>query len=58
MNGAKYDGEWENDKQHGTGIENWPDNARYEGQYFEGKKHGKGILNFADGSRYEGIQLN
>lgn len=45
---------WENDKQHGDGIENWPDNARYDGQYSEGKKHGRGTLNFADGSRYEG----
>lgn len=46
--------QWENDKQHGRGVENWPDGAKYEGQYFEGKKHGTGILNFADGSRYDG----
>ena len=29
---------WENDKQHGQGVETWPDGAIYEGEYFEGKK--------------------
>ena len=31
--GAKYEGYWEEDKQHGQGLETWPDGARYEGQY-------------------------
>ena len=46
--------QWKSDKQHGFGIEIWPDNAKYEGDYIEGRKHGKGILNFSDGSKYEG----
>jgi hypothetical protein len=41
-NGARYEGNWVNDKQNGHGVEVWPDNARYEGEYLDGKKHGKG----------------
>ena len=26
-NGSKYEGQWVNDKQHGFGIERWPDGA-------------------------------
>ena len=37
-NGAKYKGQWKEDKQHGYGVETWPDGAKYEGMYFEGKK--------------------
>ena len=33
MDGAKYLGEWKEDKQHGKGIESWPDGAVYEGHY-------------------------
>ena len=47
-------GEWKDDKQHGKGIETWPDGAKYEGSYAEGKKHGRGTLTFADGSIYTG----
>jgi hypothetical protein len=43
-----------NDKQHGQGVEIWPDNAKYEGEYIDAKKHGKGTLYFADGSKYLG----
>ena len=52
--GANYNGAWREDKQHGFGIERWPDGAIYEGFYYEGKKNGKGKLTFADGSIYEG----
>ena len=50
----KYEGTWKDDKQHGKGIEIWPDNAKYEGEYFDGKKHGEGLLNFTDSSYYKG----
>jgi len=33
LDGAKYEGYWEEDKQHGDGLETWPDGAKYEGQY-------------------------
>lgn len=28
--GAKYEGEWLNDQQHGKGVEVWPDGSKYE----------------------------
>lgn len=49
---------WLDDRQHGFGVEIWPDGAKYEGEYKYGKKNGKGILLFADGSRYEGTFLD
>lgn len=33
MDGAKYIGDWKEDRQHGYGVETWPDNAKYEGNY-------------------------
>lgn len=47
---ASYDGQWRNDKQHGEGVELWPDGARFEGQHREGQKSGKGKLSWPDGS--------
>jgi hypothetical protein len=40
VDGAKYLGEWYEDKQNGKGIETWPDGAKYEGEYQNGKKDG------------------
>jgi len=40
INGAKYIGEWVDDKQEGKGVETWPDGAKYEGMYKYGKKDG------------------
>ena len=39
MDGAKYVGDWEEDKQHGIGNETWPDGAVYEGKYFDPSVH-------------------
>jgi len=36
MDGATYSGEWSNDKQHGHGVEMWPDQAKYVGDYVKG----------------------
>lgn len=30
IGGARYEGEWKNDLQHGQGVEVWPDGAKYE----------------------------
>ena len=54
LDGAKYEGNWEEDKQHGQGLETWPDGARYDGSYVLGKKHGIGKFTWADGSTYFG----
>ena len=48
----RYIGKWLDDKQHGYGVEEWPDGAKYEGAYYEGSKHDKGMLLFPDGSSY------
>ena len=52
--GAKYEGDWKEDKQHGKGVETWTDEAVYKGEYRNGKKHGKGVFNWEDDSCYDG----
>jgi len=44
VDGAKYIGDWKEDRQDGYGVETWPDYARYEGTYENGKKHGIGTF--------------
>ncbi len=36
--GIIYGGDWKNDKQHGKGKEQWPDDTIYEGDYLNGQK--------------------
>lgn len=45
---CRYEGQWLDDKQHGRGLEQWPDGAKYEGEYNCGRKDGKGIFTWAD----------
>jgi len=42
VNGAKYEGMWRDDLQHGKGVETWTDGSKYEGEYAFGRKHGVG----------------
>jgi hypothetical protein len=42
VNGAKYDGQWSDDLQHGKGTETWADGSCYQGDYANGRKHGVG----------------
>lgn len=37
-NGARYEGEWKEDLQDGTGVETWTDGSKYNGSYRLGKK--------------------
>lgn len=53
-NGARYEGEWKNDKEHGRGKKVWMDGATFEGEWEEGKFSGEGIHSWASGSRYQG----
>lgn len=38
VNGAKYEGQWKSDMQHGKGKETWNDGSEYVGDYKHGKK--------------------
>jgi hypothetical protein len=49
-----YEGEWQNNKMHGTGVFRWPDGRVYEGAYFEDKKQGRGEFTWPDGRKYIG----
>jgi hypothetical protein len=50
VNGAKYEGMWRDDLQHGKGVETWTDGSKYEGEYAFGRKHGVGQYQWNDGS--------
>jgi hypothetical protein len=53
--GARYEGEWYEDKQHGQGVETWEGGkARYTGEFHMGRKNGRGKFEWDDGSYYEG----
>jgi hypothetical protein len=35
--GRIYNGEWLDNKMHGTGLFTWPDGRKYEGEYINDK---------------------
>jgi len=41
---GSYDGQWEADKQHGTGKQLWADGRTFEGQFSQGKFDGHGRM--------------
>lgn len=53
-NGAKYEGEWQSDKENGRGKKIWMDGATFDGEWEDGKFSGKGVHTWASGSRYQG----
>ena len=54
IDGREFDGEWSENKMHGSGIFLWKDGRKYEGQYVDDKKEGKGTFTWPDGRKYEG----
>jgi len=53
-NGAKFEGDWKNDKENGRGKKVWMDGATFDGEWEDGKFSGKGVHTWASGSRYQG----
>jgi hypothetical protein len=53
-NQTKYEGNWEDDKPCGSGVEVKADGSRYVGEFHNGERHGKGIMTFANEDVVEG----
>jgi hypothetical protein len=53
-NGAKYVGEWKDDKRHGQGNATFANGDKYVGEFKEDKYHGQGFINHANGDKYVG----
>ena len=53
-NEFKYNGNFENNKKNGFGIEIYQDGSQYEGNFVDNKKSGKGVYKFSNGEKYEG----
>ena len=52
--GAKYEGEWKDDKKHGQGTYIFLTGAKYEGEWKDDKHNGQGTKTFLNGAKYEG----
>ena len=52
--GAKYVGEWKNNKKHGQGTYTSAEGEKYVGEYKNDKMHGQGTLTLAEGDKYVG----
>lgn len=52
--GDRYDGQWKDDKKHGTGKCIWTDGSNYDGQWENNRRNGKGEYTYADGDIYIG----
>jgi hypothetical protein len=56
--GAKYVGEWQNDKIHGQGAFTFPSGNKYLGEFKDGDFNGQGTFIWADGGKYVGEWQN
>ncbi len=53
-NGAKYEGEFQNNMPHGRGVGTFYDGDKYVGEFKDGKFNGQGTYTFANGNKYVG----
>lgn len=53
--GAKYEGEWQNNKRHGRGLWTRPDGMKYEGGWENDKPNGQGTLTLPNGNKRIGL---
>jgi hypothetical protein len=56
--GAKYVGEWQNNKSHGQGTYTWADGEKYVGEWQNDEMHGQGTYIFSTGNKYVGRYKN
>jgi len=52
--GAKYVGEWKDNKKHGQGTSTFANGHKYVGEFRDDKFHGQGTYTSADGHKYVG----
>ena len=57
-NGAKYVGEYKNNKIHGKGTYTFASGSKYVGEWRDNKRHGKGTYTHSSGSKYVGEYKN
>ena len=57
-NNRSYEGDWENDKPHGFGINTFPNGKIYTGNFYKGKPVGDGQWTYVDGRIYNGTWVN
>jgi hypothetical protein len=53
-----YDGEWQNGKRQGQGVQCLADGSIYDGEWHDSTRHGIGVLTNVDGSRFSGKWSN
>ena len=58
QDGAKYKGQWQNNKAHGKGTFWHADGDYYEGEFRNDKSNGYGVFHCTDGTVYEGVWLD
>eukprot|EP00286_Rhodomonas_abbreviata_P012787 CAMPEP_0181327230 /NCGR_PEP_ID=MMETSP1101-20121128/21974_1 /TAXON_ID=46948 /ORGANISM="Rhodomonas abbreviata, Strain Caron Lab Isolate" /LENGTH=312 /DNA_ID=CAMNT_0023435843 /DNA_START=279 /DNA_END=1213 /DNA_ORIENTATION=+ len=52
--GSRYEGDWQNDKPCGLGVEVFNDQSRYEGKFVNDQRHGLGQYTSAKGTLFKG----
>ena len=55
---GQYDGQWKDDKQHGTGTFTWANGTVYTGDWSKGERTGEGTMTWASGDKYVGAFKN
>jgi len=56
--GAKYIGEWQNNKSHGQGTQTWANGDKYVGEWQNDNRTGQGTQTWANGDKYAGEWQN
>ena len=51
---GEYDGQFVNNKEHGTGTQRYLRGDVYTGQWEDGRRHGEGTYTYANGNVYTG----